>query len=107
MRTAAKAATQHSKKAGQDACKFARKAGVSESVAEKERDEAEREAERLEEQAEQAADKTVQAPVSVVTMQGLPDPKPNDANLPVDLNRTSLFWGLLCILINSVLWSSY
>merc|ERR1719263_53686 len=42
-----------------------------------------------------------------VLLQALPEPKPNDAMLPVDLNRTSLYWGLLCILILSVLFSSY
>jgi len=43
-----------------------------------------------------------------VTMQALPEPRPNDAtDLPVDLNRTSLFWGLLTILILSILFSSY
>merc|ERR1712232_1137735 len=45
------------KKAGQAACKFARKAGISEHVAEHERDEAEKEAEHLEDQAEREADK--------------------------------------------------
>mmetsp|Transcript_9073 Transcript_9073/g.20029 ORF Transcript_9073/g.20029 Transcript_9073/m.20029 type:complete len:108 (-) Transcript_9073:84-407(-) len=42
-----------------------------------------------------------------VTLQALPEPRPNDAMLPVDLNRTSLFWGLLLILVLSVLFSSY
>merc|ERR1740138_1500314 len=42
-----------------------------------------------------------------VLLRALPEPKPNDAMLPVDLNRTSLYWGLLCILILSVLFSSY
>jgi len=43
-----------------------------------------------------------------VTMKALPEPRPNDAtDLPVDLNRTSLFWGLLTILILSILFSSY
>eukprot|EP00420_Gonyaulax_spinifera_P035980 CAMPEP_0197876092 /NCGR_PEP_ID=MMETSP1439-20131203/5166_1 /TAXON_ID=66791 /ORGANISM="Gonyaulax spinifera, Strain CCMP409" /LENGTH=101 /DNA_ID=CAMNT_0043495361 /DNA_START=71 /DNA_END=373 /DNA_ORIENTATION=+ len=41
--------------------------------------------------------------VSVVAAQALPEPRPNDAMLPVDLNRTSLYWGLLCILVLSVL----
>mmetsp|Transcript_94741 Transcript_94741/g.187716 ORF Transcript_94741/g.187716 Transcript_94741/m.187716 type:complete len:109 (+) Transcript_94741:65-391(+) len=43
----------------------------------------------------------------LVTLQALPEPRPNDAMLPVELNRTSLYWGLLCILILSVLFSSY
>merc|ERR1719265_1813276 len=43
----------------------------------------------------------------VVIAHGLPEPRPNDAMLPVDLNRTSLFWGLLCITLLSVLFSSY
>mmetsp|Transcript_71545 Transcript_71545/g.141879 ORF Transcript_71545/g.141879 Transcript_71545/m.141879 type:complete len:109 (-) Transcript_71545:80-406(-) len=42
-----------------------------------------------------------------VAAQALPEPRPNDAMLPVELNRTSLYWGLLCILILSVLFSSY
>eukprot|EP00418_Pyrodinium_bahamense_P061011 CAMPEP_0179187060 /NCGR_PEP_ID=MMETSP0796-20121207/92805_1 /TAXON_ID=73915 /ORGANISM="Pyrodinium bahamense, Strain pbaha01" /LENGTH=112 /DNA_ID=CAMNT_0020891099 /DNA_START=71 /DNA_END=409 /DNA_ORIENTATION=+ len=42
-----------------------------------------------------------------MVVQALPEPRPNDAMLPVDLNRTSLYWGLLCILILSVLFSSY
>uniref|UniRef100_A0A6T1KSA8 Photosystem II reaction center protein L n=1 Tax=Alexandrium monilatum TaxID=311494 RepID=A0A6T1KSA8_9DINO len=42
-----------------------------------------------------------------VSMQALPEPRPNDAMLPVDLNRSSLYWGLLCILVLSVLFSSY
>eukprot|EP00435_Cladocopium_sp_Y103_P065434 s909_g27.t1 len=37
----------------------------------------------------------------------LPEPRPNDAMLPVELNRTSLYWGLLLICILSVLFSSY
>ena len=44
---------------------------------------------------------------SAVVRQALPDPRPNDAMLPVDLNRTSLYWGLLCICVLSVLFSSY
>mmetsp|Transcript_101995 Transcript_101995/g.202503 ORF Transcript_101995/g.202503 Transcript_101995/m.202503 type:complete len:99 (-) Transcript_101995:151-447(-) len=44
---------------------------------------------------------------STVARQALPEPRPNDAMLPVELNRTSLYWGLLCILILSVLFSSY
>ena len=32
----------------------------------------------------------------------LPDPRPNDAMLPVGLNRASLYWGLLCITVLSV-----
>jgi len=52
----------------------------------------------------------VQTDVStpVMAMKALPEPRPNDAtDLPVDLNRTSLFWGLLTILILSILFSSY
>jgi len=37
----------------------------------------------------------------------LPEPRPNDAMLPVDFSRTSLYWGLLCITVLSVLFSSY
>eukprot|EP00414_Alexandrium_minutum_P005139 CAMPEP_0113843010 /NCGR_PEP_ID=MMETSP0328-20130328/13018_1 /TAXON_ID=39455 /ORGANISM="Alexandrium minutum" /LENGTH=107 /DNA_ID=CAMNT_0000811929 /DNA_START=89 /DNA_END=412 /DNA_ORIENTATION=+ /assembly_acc=CAM_ASM_000350 len=48
-----------------------------------------------------------QAPAIAVQMQALPEPRPNDAMLPVDLNRSSLYWGLLCILVLSVLFSSY
>ena len=44
---------------------------------------------------------------SAVVRAALPDPRPNDAMLPVDLNRTSLYWGLLCICVLSVLFSSY
>jgi len=40
---------------------------------------------------------------TAVARAALPDPRPNDAMLPVDLNRTSLYWGLLCICILSVL----
>ena len=43
----------------------------------------------------------------LVMMEALPDPRPNDAMLPVELNRTSLYWGLLTICILSVLFSSY
>eukprot|EP00419_Tripos_fusus_P025451 CAMPEP_0172712124 /NCGR_PEP_ID=MMETSP1074-20121228/60919_1 /TAXON_ID=2916 /ORGANISM="Ceratium fusus, Strain PA161109" /LENGTH=103 /DNA_ID=CAMNT_0013536009 /DNA_START=70 /DNA_END=377 /DNA_ORIENTATION=+ len=43
--------------------------------------------------------------VRFVAVQALPEPRPNDAMLPVELNRTSLYWGLLCILILSVLFS--
>merc|ERR1712232_763203 len=57
IREATKKDIQDSKKAGQKACKFARKAGVSEHVAEHERDEAQREAERMEAQAETEAGK--------------------------------------------------
>ncbi|CAE7432305.1 psbL [Symbiodinium natans] len=49
-----------------------------------------------------AAEKT-----PLVIMQALPEPRPNDAMLPVELNRTSLYWGLLLICILSVLFSSY
>ena len=45
--------------------------------------------------------------VRLVALQALPEPRPNDAMLPVELNRTSLYWGLLCVLILSVLFSSY
>ena len=44
---------------------------------------------------------------TAVVRAALPDPRPNDAMLPVDLNRTSLYWGLLCICVLSVLFSSY
>mmetsp|Transcript_25796 Transcript_25796/g.77930 ORF Transcript_25796/g.77930 Transcript_25796/m.77930 type:complete len:113 (+) Transcript_25796:99-437(+) len=44
---------------------------------------------------------------TTVARQALPEPRPNDATLPVELNRTSLYWGLLTILILSVLFSSY
>mmetsp|Transcript_25999 Transcript_25999/g.60095 ORF Transcript_25999/g.60095 Transcript_25999/m.60095 type:complete len:106 (-) Transcript_25999:71-388(-) len=43
----------------------------------------------------------------VVAMKALPEPKPNDNMLPVDLNRTSLYWGLLTILILAILFSSF
>mmetsp|Transcript_9414 Transcript_9414/g.18968 ORF Transcript_9414/g.18968 Transcript_9414/m.18968 type:complete len:108 (-) Transcript_9414:155-478(-) len=49
----------------------------------------------------------LQASEQGVQMQALPEPRPNDAMLPVDLNRSSLYWGLLCILVLSVLFSSY
>ncbi|CAK0885874.1 unnamed protein product [Prorocentrum cordatum] len=42
-----------------------------------------------------------------VILRALPEPKPNEEMLPVDLNRTSLYWGLLTICILSVLFSSY
>eukprot|EP00440_Ansanella_granifera_P060599 gb/GFBE01065680.1/.p1 GENE.gb/GFBE01065680.1/~~gb/GFBE01065680.1/.p1 ORF type:complete len:104 (+),score=28.85 gb/GFBE01065680.1/:1-312(+) len=42
-----------------------------------------------------------------ISMKALPEPKPNDAMLPVELNRTSLYWGLLLICTLSVLFSSY
>ncbi|CAE8593302.1 unnamed protein product [Polarella glacialis] len=44
---------------------------------------------------------------SALIMKGLPEPRPNDAMLPVELNRVSLYWSLLTILILSVLFSSY
>ncbi|CAE8665288.1 unnamed protein product [Polarella glacialis] len=44
---------------------------------------------------------------SRMAMKGLPEPRPNDAMLPVELNRVSLYWSLLTILILSVLFSSY
>ena len=44
---------------------------------------------------------------SPVVLRALPEPRPNDAMLPVELNRTSLYWGLLLITILSVLFSSY
>eukprot|EP00930_Biecheleria_cincta_P062947 TRINITY_DN483_c0_g1_i1.p2 TRINITY_DN483_c0_g1~~TRINITY_DN483_c0_g1_i1.p2 ORF type:complete len:109 (-),score=27.23 TRINITY_DN483_c0_g1_i1:133-459(-) len=40
-------------------------------------------------------------------MKALPEPKPNDAMLPVELNRTSFFWGMLTFCLLSVLFSSY
>ncbi|CAE7455239.1 pho2a [Symbiodinium microadriaticum] len=43
----------------------------------------------------------------MVLVEALPEPRPNDAMLPVELNRTSLYWGLLLICILSVLFSSY
>mmetsp|Transcript_93164 Transcript_93164/g.290457 ORF Transcript_93164/g.290457 Transcript_93164/m.290457 type:complete len:109 (-) Transcript_93164:6-332(-) len=42
-----------------------------------------------------------------VPTRALPEPRPNDAMLPVDLNRSSLYWSLLCILVLSILFSSY
>ncbi|CAK0824055.1 unnamed protein product [Prorocentrum cordatum] len=43
-----------------------------------------------------------------VALRALPEPKPNEEMLPVDLNRTSLYWGLpITICILSVLFSSY
>eukprot|EP00413_Alexandrium_margalefii_P015236 CAMPEP_0204530808 /NCGR_PEP_ID=MMETSP0661-20131031/10820_1 /ASSEMBLY_ACC=CAM_ASM_000606 /TAXON_ID=109239 /ORGANISM="Alexandrium margalefi, Strain AMGDE01CS-322" /LENGTH=107 /DNA_ID=CAMNT_0051536917 /DNA_START=91 /DNA_END=414 /DNA_ORIENTATION=+ len=42
-----------------------------------------------------------------VQTRALPEPRPNDAMLPVDLNRSSLYWALLCILVLSILFSSY
>eukprot|EP00929_Paragymnodinium_shiwhaense_P072166 TRINITY_DN3662_c0_g2_i1.p2 TRINITY_DN3662_c0_g2~~TRINITY_DN3662_c0_g2_i1.p2 ORF type:complete len:108 (+),score=28.19 TRINITY_DN3662_c0_g2_i1:86-409(+) len=45
--------------------------------------------------------------LQAVAMKGLPEPRPNDAMLPVDLNRTSLFWGLLFTTVMVVLFSSY
>mmetsp|Transcript_41088 Transcript_41088/g.94528 ORF Transcript_41088/g.94528 Transcript_41088/m.94528 type:complete len:100 (+) Transcript_41088:85-384(+) len=45
--------------------------------------------------------------VPTVAMQALPEPRPNDNMLPVDLNRTSLYWGLLTILILAILFSSF
>eukprot|EP00437_Effrenium_voratum_P013720 CAMPEP_0181446026 /NCGR_PEP_ID=MMETSP1110-20121109/25893_1 /TAXON_ID=174948 /ORGANISM="Symbiodinium sp., Strain CCMP421" /LENGTH=82 /DNA_ID=CAMNT_0023570093 /DNA_START=60 /DNA_END=305 /DNA_ORIENTATION=- len=32
------------------------------------------------------------APESVLVLKALPEPRPNDAMLPVELNRTSLYW---------------
>eukprot|EP00434_Breviolum_minutum_P025020 symbB.v1.2.022100.t1/scaffold1946.1/size95412/12 len=49
----------------------------------------------------------ISAVESPVVLKALPEPRPNDAMLPVDLNRTSLYWGLLLITILSVLFSSY
>eukprot|EP00931_Biecheleriopsis_adriatica_P115511 TRINITY_DN9129_c0_g1_i1.p1 TRINITY_DN9129_c0_g1~~TRINITY_DN9129_c0_g1_i1.p1 ORF type:complete len:104 (-),score=25.75 TRINITY_DN9129_c0_g1_i1:57-368(-) len=43
----------------------------------------------------------------LVVMQALPEPRPNDAMLPVELNRSSLYWGLLLFCVLSVLFSSY
>eukprot|EP00929_Paragymnodinium_shiwhaense_P072165 TRINITY_DN3662_c0_g1_i2.p2 TRINITY_DN3662_c0_g1~~TRINITY_DN3662_c0_g1_i2.p2 ORF type:complete len:103 (+),score=29.52 TRINITY_DN3662_c0_g1_i2:64-372(+) len=45
--------------------------------------------------------------LEAIAMKGLPEPRPNDAMLPVDLNRTSLFWGLLFTTVMVVLFSSY
>ncbi|CAE7257534.1 unnamed protein product [Symbiodinium natans] len=39
---------------------------------------------------------------SPVVLKALPEPRPNDAMLPVELNRTSLYWGLLLICPNPV-----
>eukprot|EP00930_Biecheleria_cincta_P070010 TRINITY_DN5767_c0_g1_i1.p1 TRINITY_DN5767_c0_g1~~TRINITY_DN5767_c0_g1_i1.p1 ORF type:complete len:109 (+),score=22.55 TRINITY_DN5767_c0_g1_i1:71-397(+) len=44
---------------------------------------------------------------ATTAMQALPEPKPNDAMLPVELNRTSFFWGMLTFCLLSVLFSSY
>jgi len=49
----------------------------------------------------------ISAVESPVVLKALPEPRPNDAMLPVELNRTSLYWGLLLITILSVLFSSY
>mmetsp|Transcript_12361 Transcript_12361/g.15391 ORF Transcript_12361/g.15391 Transcript_12361/m.15391 type:complete len:102 (+) Transcript_12361:67-372(+) len=49
----------------------------------------------------------ISAVESPVVLKALPEPRPNDAMLPVELNRTSLYWGLLLICILSVLFSSY
>eukprot|EP00930_Biecheleria_cincta_P051855 TRINITY_DN3706_c0_g1_i1.p1 TRINITY_DN3706_c0_g1~~TRINITY_DN3706_c0_g1_i1.p1 ORF type:complete len:109 (-),score=19.62 TRINITY_DN3706_c0_g1_i1:30-356(-) len=49
----------------------------------------------------------VQADGPATAMQALPEPKPNDAMLPVELNRTSFFWGMLTFCLLSVLFSSY
>ncbi|CAE7282285.1 psbL [Symbiodinium sp. CCMP2592] len=49
----------------------------------------------------------VETRVPMVLVEALPEPRPNDAMLPVELNRTSLYWGLLLICILSVLFSSY
>jgi len=48
-----------------------------------------------------------EATPSLVVMQALPEPKPSDIVSNVDLNRSSLYWALLCINILSVLFSSY
>eukprot|EP00931_Biecheleriopsis_adriatica_P082516 TRINITY_DN55958_c0_g1_i1.p1 TRINITY_DN55958_c0_g1~~TRINITY_DN55958_c0_g1_i1.p1 ORF type:complete len:107 (-),score=23.00 TRINITY_DN55958_c0_g1_i1:98-418(-) len=45
--------------------------------------------------------------VPVTSMKALPEPRPNDAMLPVELNRSSLYWGLLLFCVLSVLFSSY
>ena len=49
----------------------------------------------------------ISAVESPLVLKALPEPRPNDAMLPVELNRTSLYWGLLCICVLSVLFSSY
>eukprot|EP00434_Breviolum_minutum_P038690 symbB.v1.2.034328.t1/scaffold4412.1/size40011/6 len=50
----------------------------------------------------------IESPVVLKALDtALPEPRPNDAMLPVELNRTSLYWGLLLITILSVLFSSY
>eukprot|EP00441_Pelagodinium_beii_P047777 CAMPEP_0197621974 /NCGR_PEP_ID=MMETSP1338-20131121/2386_1 /TAXON_ID=43686 ORGANISM="Pelagodinium beii, Strain RCC1491" /NCGR_SAMPLE_ID=MMETSP1338 /ASSEMBLY_ACC=CAM_ASM_000754 /LENGTH=104 /DNA_ID=CAMNT_0043191567 /DNA_START=73 /DNA_END=387 /DNA_ORIENTATION=+ len=43
----------------------------------------------------------------LLLMKALPEPRPNDAALPVELNRTSFYWGLLTICVLSILFSSY
>eukprot|EP00933_Yihiella_yeosuensis_P051305 TRINITY_DN491_c0_g1_i5.p1 TRINITY_DN491_c0_g1~~TRINITY_DN491_c0_g1_i5.p1 ORF type:complete len:104 (-),score=13.72 TRINITY_DN491_c0_g1_i5:132-443(-) len=49
----------------------------------------------------------MKAAPSVLAMHGLPEPRANPYNLPVELNRTSFYWGLLTICVLSVLFSSY
>merc|ERR1719188_1885153 len=53
--------------------------------------------------------RTTSAPAvaPATALRALPEPRPNEEMLPVDLNRTSLYWGLLTITILSVLFSSY
>mmetsp|Transcript_47961 Transcript_47961/g.129316 ORF Transcript_47961/g.129316 Transcript_47961/m.129316 type:complete len:101 (-) Transcript_47961:172-474(-) len=53
------------------------------------------------------ANAEVEKAAPAVVLRALPEPKPNEEMLPVDLNRTSLYWGLLTICILSVLFSSY
>mmetsp|Transcript_62475 Transcript_62475/g.203845 ORF Transcript_62475/g.203845 Transcript_62475/m.203845 type:complete len:100 (-) Transcript_62475:170-469(-) len=52
--------------------------------------------------------RTSLAPVASLTARAaLPEPIPDDAILPVDFSRTSLYWGLLFVLVMMVLFSSY
>jgi len=44
---------------------------------------------------------------SLTARAALPEPIPDDAILPVDFSRTSLYWGLLFVLVMMVLFSSY
>mmetsp|Transcript_28637 Transcript_28637/g.92053 ORF Transcript_28637/g.92053 Transcript_28637/m.92053 type:complete len:100 (-) Transcript_28637:10-309(-) len=45
--------------------------------------------------------------VPLIARAALPEPIPDDAILPVDFSRTSLYWGLLFVLVMMVLFSSY
>mmetsp|Transcript_62488 Transcript_62488/g.203881 ORF Transcript_62488/g.203881 Transcript_62488/m.203881 type:complete len:101 (-) Transcript_62488:68-370(-) len=52
---------------------------------------------------------TASAPLAapLTAREALPEPIPDDAILPVDFSRTSLYWGLLFVLVMMVLFSSY